>query len=595
MTPGLSTVIYSAPEMFLGRQLDEPEPPAHAPAQSVSSNTRLDIWSLGSILFEMMSGVRLVEAADRTSLVQIVQKRIGMPMEASLAKQVGEFTRMPACAQVLSGTESLVQLAASSATTTQWPLASSMLRWEVTRRPSATEAHAALKKSTSRWKWKQLLPSSGIHASAPAPARSASISERPLETTFGACRCSGRCRNGVCFPLDNRPGRGRRPCAQSAISRGGLCRACACVRPGCLLARSRGALCSADRHALDGMSWSLQMAHAIHTRRDPESALAQSEDANEEEEDEETDGEYTAYVDAEEAESFLPCDVTDFLACEATARKCVVNALLLAYLKDPAATAVYCEADVGKSSDSEHVGAALEKVFSSMDGSTTTGAKQISRQGVARWMGPAAVGRSVGLLRAPEATTRMKKRASDALAPAQGKRVRLGLTGVEYAVVPSSAVLERFTSACAPLDGAWESMFASGVELPLLASEVSDIVEQSRIGKLLHASTTADFEKKVQTIFHVKPSEAASSRGLPASGEGRAKNKSASDGKGYLHDFGMRKLMLLLLKNRVVDWERISMQELKAMSADQGNVLDSVPASWSSKESNSTQRQPTAH
>ena len=53
--------------------------------------------------------------------------------------------------------------------------------------------------------------------------------------------------------------------------------------------------------------------------------------------------------------------------------------------------------------------------------------------------------------------------------------------------------------------------------------------------------------------------------------------------------------MLLLLKNRVVDWERISMQELKVMSADQGNVLDSVPASWSSKESNSTQRQPTAH
>jgi hypothetical protein len=51
----------------------------------------------------------------------------------------------------------------------------------------------------------------------------------------------------------------------------------------------------------------------------------------------------------------------------------------------------------------------------------------------------------------------------------------------------------------------------------------------------------------------------------------------------------MRKLILLLLKNRTVDWEQISMQELKVMSADQGDVLETVPASWSSKEPNSLQ------
>jgi hypothetical protein len=62
--------------MFLGRQLDEAVPPAHAPAQSISSNIRLNIWSIGTILLEMLSGMRLVEAVDRASIVQIVQKRI---------------------------------------------------------------------------------------------------------------------------------------------------------------------------------------------------------------------------------------------------------------------------------------------------------------------------------------------------------------------------------------------------------------------------------------------------------------------------------------------------------------------------------------
>jgi hypothetical protein len=138
-------------------------------------------------------------------------------------------------------------------------------------------------------------------------------------------------------------------------------------------------------------------------------------------------------------------------------------------------------------------------------------------------------------------------------------------------------------------------MFESGVETRLLAIKVSDLVVRSRMGKLLHASTTADFEKKAKGIFAEKPRKATSSPRLPASVDGHATTKPASDGMGYLHDFGMRKLILLLLKNRTVDWERISMQELKAMSADQGNLLDSVPASWSSKESNSTQRQPTAH
>jgi hypothetical protein len=586
LTPGVCTVIYSPPEMFLGRQLDEAAPPAHASAQSIYSNSRLDIWSIGTILFEMLSGMRLVEAEDRASIVQIVQKRIGEPSDGALAKVVREYTRVPvrnnlAC----SGTKSLQQLAEKDEGKegwSKWSLATSMLTWEVMRRPSAKEAHAKL-----------MTQPCGVPSHTERSSQPISRAE-DAKPSFGSCRCKGRCRNGVCVPLDTRqyrPGKVRtpRPCPQLAISPAGLCRACTCVRPGCTKARERGVLCFADQKALTEMSWSLQMAHAIHTCRFPAPALAQGEDAKGEDDPEEAEPAVFTYVDNKEAESFLPCDVMDFLSHETTARKSLLNALLLAYIKEPAATVVYSEADAGKPSDGKLTDVVLEQVFTAMDGKRTIEAEQVSRQGVSRWMGTAAVGRTLGMLTPLQGKTWDKKRPSEARVLMQRKRVKLGLTGREYAVSPSSAIFENFRSRCAALTGEWESIWESGEELQVQTGKIKDLVHGSRIGKLLHASTTADYEKRAKAIFAAMPKKNSSSSKKSASAHGHAQSNSGSGDSGYLADFGMRKLILLLLKNRTVDWEQISMQELKVMSADQGDVLETVPASWSSKEPNSLQ------
>ena len=104
-----------------------------------------------------------------------------------------------------------------------------------------------------------------------------------------------------------------------------------------------------------------------------------------------------------------------------------------------------------------------------------------------------------------------------------------------------------------------------------LVTRTRKLVEDTGIGRLLHASTRKDPDAARKKVL------------------GAAVSKVAPSSAGYLTQFGVRKLLLLLFKHRAehgsrVDcWAALTIGQLRLMSADEGEFLDGVPPSWSAR------------
>jgi hypothetical protein len=103
----------------------------------------------------------------------------------------------------------------------------------------------------------------------------------------------------------------------------------------------------------------------------------------------------------------LPIDIVDFMQVVSTLGGDLVMYLIVAALKEPLATAKFLElVSAGENPllrrtdyTGEEIGKVLEKVAQCLDGCPNkTEVQQLSRQGVARFVGPASLIRSLGVI-----------------------------------------------------------------------------------------------------------------------------------------------------------------------------------------------------
>ena len=178
------------------------------------------------------------------------------------------------------------------------------------------------------------------------------------------------------------------------------------------------------------------------------------------------------YVTAEESVSLLPVDARDFIAKFDEACVSLHDVIVLAYLKDPAATTAYFDAvasqqdfdatiaertprSAGAHSPSDVAGR-YDAVWDALNQCPApAAARQISRQGVARFTGPAALGRAMRVIRktpTPKTASASGKRAHS---PASGTcKRRKTETDPALSRSPPDAIQEnRGRRCCAGLRG----------------------------------------------------------------------------------------------------------------------------------------------
>ena len=173
-----------------------------------------------------------------------------------------------------------------------------------------------------------------------------------------------------------------------------FCVDCACERLECSRPKRFGVLCAADDRMLQEWPWELEATRAMHR-----SAAA----THEKELFEATDTFTGEFVTPQEGIELLPIDVTDYV--ELFTKHCVekrggsaknlYDAIVLAVLKEPLATNAF-----SSNHSVEPVLARLEKVWEAIDGCPNVQeVKQLSRQGVGRFLGPSALARALNVLR----------------------------------------------------------------------------------------------------------------------------------------------------------------------------------------------------
>ena len=143
LTPGVCTVVYSAPEITLGPRWDgrlvpddvafggRPEAQAQSEAPAIAYGAAVDIWSLGAVFFEMLSGSRFAQGSERSDIVNAIRARIGLP--SSIETPHGPVAH--AHGRVSVTLEEVIEQRPCPA----WPDVRKMLSWASEQRPAAAE------------------------------------------------------------------------------------------------------------------------------------------------------------------------------------------------------------------------------------------------------------------------------------------------------------------------------------------------------------------------------------------------------------------------------------------------------------------------
>ena len=376
----------------------------------------------------------------------------------------------------------------------------------------------------------------------------------------------------------------RRGCSSTEVSskphssnRGGtqyFCARCSCEVQGCSAPRNRGPLCYRHKDAMDNMGWELQMTRAIH--RSPVSK-----------------GDSVA---AAVAVDFLPCDVIALTSVCHLVTHSLSLALIVSAIKEPTAIKAFLALDASPAEatpslltpsptpladDAASLAAGLRRVWRALDGCPNEEeVRQLTRQGVGRFTGPTAVGRGMGVI-----TPLPQGAKTSAAARGKDSTFALGLGKRPYHETGNGEVLRTFAIACAMEQDAWVEL-VSCTDLARVAKETRRLVRATGIAQLLWKGTHGASDAAKGPTAHKNQAVANT--------KGKYLHEAADDiGKwaeeGYVFDFLTRKLTLIVLYfARGVDWSKVPMTVLRAMSADSGSVLERVPDSWTAAELSAT-------
>jgi len=251
------------------------------------------------------------------------------------------------------------------------------------------------------------------------------------------------------------------------------------------------------------------------------------------------------------AEWLRPADVVDFIQHFPEVKDDICAAVILAVLKEPLATYQFINSmrALGPAASRGNASAgalhvALGHIMTSMDGCPNAHeVEQLARQGVSRFMGPASVARSLGVIRK---TGGEKKKKTSSLT------IKLGKTKQPYVVedVPDKRIHEFCRRGCV-LEDAWRR-----------AKECTSLEEAAKILRSISASIL-----KGHVLFPPGMDSDAT----------RMHFFCIAAGHQYPVDFVTRKLLIGLLHTGSAipqDWGNVSIDLLRDVSADASEYLE---------------------
>lgn len=373
LTPHVCTYEYAAPEIWFGGMNDDDDD---------RYGCAVDVWSYGTVLFELLAFERFVDGKHDADRVACVIHRIGDfpetrardlgPRQGPLLSAARLRLSAPAPPQRACG--SLVSFAASAPPRCAWDHVACALRWLPQKRLTAKE----LLRSACFVDADALAQPPG--ASAGGSAVSAQVAEirlsscvvsdvsPPTAQSDSRCSCSGHC--NVAGHRYRSSKQGCPVCTTTELVVGSsLCVECKCSIIDCKRPRNKGDYCHVHKTILADLPWSLQAARAARHL----------------------------------LPNMVPCDVVAMVEAFPALRSSLTMTLLAVWMKEPtvvkslgaSASSRGAKAAWGPDIVFETLMVALRCASEEVD---RTAQHQINRQGVARWMGSLSASRVLGIV-----------------------------------------------------------------------------------------------------------------------------------------------------------------------------------------------------
>ena len=502
MTAQVCTVWYRAPELFFLDPCDD----------EAMYSSAIDVWSFGQVVYELLAGHPMCRSVTDQGMVDCLVSVLGVPPATQLWAQTSIFQTWIKAFKATDRRKPLPPLA-SLQTTDPWWVAATALQWDPSSRTQVEQILA-----TSEWlktgkAVSSVVPSvAGSDLATPQVASQSrmdawleSLSMPPAPRAITVAKESAVCGcTGHCYQPGHRYRRGCVSCFRVVGST--RCEDCMCTF--CLRPRYHGDLCSADARILSSASIELQWVRQAR-----------------------------AFL-----HKLMPDDITDWLQRYNSSAHDVALLIVLALVKEPCAVSLLMEELVKHEHSLEDLVSAdkLHNAYLAMlnrlGGVPThkVEMEQLSRQGVARFMGSLSVGRNFGIIEV--AKTEAEVRAQTELT--------LGLMQRKY--VTGNAVSADLKTL---VGRANSSMFAG------------EIVDDES----LRACCDSVRNELVDLGKHVPALQTKS--------------------EGYVLDWICRKFVLAALSHNhsKLHWEHVSLQTLRQACADQRCTLDTVPPHWNAK------------
>ena len=528
LTPGVCTYVYSGPELWC----------SGSTANMTKYGYSLDVWSYGTILFEMLTLERFVCGDNDAARVAAVVARLG-PFPEGVYLGPRQESLMVAGTEA-SGTEtsppSLLTFG-DPEPRSPWGHLAQTLCWDPLRRATAkalgvdpwfdgpstiagpstivgpntmklgvlavhpstmstpTSTSANLTSSWKKRSWVEALSSDPQHAE-----------PEPVVKRRHTCECKGHCWT--------RGHRYRNGCdSQQIVVNSKYCRMCECSMSGCHKPRHHGVWCHGHQKVFESLPFPLQAAHAAQGVLD----------------------------------DMMPCDMETFVELFPVFAGSLALCVCAVLLKEPTAlgpwtsSLVALAASQGPPEASEVLFKSLQSLLEHVDGAPhQVELKQISRQGSPRFLGVSVWCQALGMISAvpePGPNTQAHKPAQTAMAAPQGQVVKLGLLGKAFRVAAECpAQVKRFVEVCERLQPKYVAAMSASVDI-------------------IH------LEKTLRPLFH------------------EINMDCKCNWTKYVFDSLMRKIILggIVSCNVTAGWPGTTLPELRRMVADEADYISAFP------------------
>ena len=537
MTARACTSWYRPPELLAvtssPTELDGPND------GQVVYGTEVDVWGIGAVVYELLAGKPLARAVNGAGLAICLLGALGpCPSDAA-------FTQLPGWVALARAAKGKERRRDPLPQGEAWDVVRACLNWEPTRRPYAQRLRAM--------PWLQVLPhgaptpgtsicasvapstgapTPGSHTHAPVPdppVVATAVPQAPADQTVPDAPFGARSFSRVQRHRQTR-------FVQTGCRCKGHCR---------LFQHRKAGRCD-SQELVEGTEYCEQCLCRVYgcTRCKHKSDLCYS-DKNVL--SKASGATQLAALAAPLAEWMMPCDVIDWQALFPEIRGDLAICIVISLVKEPRATAVIVEQwrafppgyDAAALTNAILKAADVCKACASTPGAPEIPPhekelEQLTRQGVARFNCLATTAVTLGVLRKAERRT--------------ARTIVLGLTGLLYDPAGDMKATTDFLN---------------------IVRSAKDVAAQPcpDAGERPDIRNVMNYARGVRRLFQ----DLYAKLGF-----------GSRDGTGYVPDTVVRKLCAPILEG--ADWDAITMQNIRELSADRNEHLDSLPPHWSAAQ-----------